>query len=386
MKVTDFEAKFSSFVPKNAYDYFSSGANAMETLSANRKVFSDLRLMPRVLVDVSRVNVETSLLGTPVGSPICIAPTAMQKMAHPDGEIAVAKAAASANTLMCLSSWSTTTLEDVQKCSLNSPKWFQLYVYKDRCISLEIIRRAEKAGYKALVLTVDTPILGYREADVRNRFALPGHLTLANFSNLIQGHSSQVKDSKTSGLAAYVSSQIDSSLDWGVIEWLRAHSTIKIVVKGILTAEDAVEASKRGVDAIWVSNHGARQLDTSPATIEVLGEIVQRVRESGDMTTEIYVDGGITRGTDVVKCLALGARAVFIGRPVLWGLAAAGETGVSKVLQLLNQELVLAMKLMGASDVSVLRPSHVRHVSTFNSNLVTTPHPHPQALLQASRL
>jgi (S)-2-hydroxy-acid oxidase len=316
---------------------------------------------------------------------------------------------------MTLSSWSTTSLEDVAAAGASSVpvagsagpgaayQWFQLYVYKDRAVTLDLIRRAEKAGYAALAITVDTPILGRREADVKNKFALPPHLTMANFASIGGSHSSgpQTSGASGSGLASYVAALIDQTLSWQDIAWVRRHTTMKIVVKGVLTPEDAVAAVQNGVDAVWVSNHGARQLDTTPATIEMLPSIVRAVRaasksvgmgrgqadngsSSGDSGSgssnsgsrggageevEVYLDGGILRGTDVLKALALGARAVFLGRPVLWGLAHSGEQGVATVLQLINAELVLAMKLIGSTSVGDLRPSHVRSALRIQSRL-----------------
>lgn len=323
----------------------------MITLRENRDAYSRLRIMPKILIDVSKITTKTTILGDVVDSPICIAPSAMQQMAHPDGEIATSRAAAKCNTLMTLSSWSTIALEEVASAAPSGLRWFQLYVYKDRVVTLDLVKRAERAGYKALAVTVDTPILGRREADVRNRFALPSHLTMGNFKGKGGSHSSGTKASGAtgSGLASYVSQLIDQTLTWSDIAWLRKNTTLKIVVKGVMTVQDALIAMENGVDGIWISNHGARQLDTVPATIEVLPEIARAVNGR----CEVYLDGGIMRGTDVLKALALGARAVFIGRPVLWGLAHSGEEGVSNVLKLLNDEFTLAMKLTGTVTLSV---------------------------------
>ncbi|CAN0502589.1 unnamed protein product [Ectocarpus sp. 12 AP-2014] len=277
------------------------------------------------------VDTSTTVLGQKISSPICIAPTAMQRMAHDSGECATAGAAAKAGALMTLSSWSTTALEDVAKAGgPGGARWFQLYVYKDRKITEQLVKRALAAGYTALAVTVDTPVLGRREADMRNRFKLPEHLTMGNFVSAGGAHASGTKDGgNDSGLAAYVASLIDRTLDWNDIKWLRTIcGSMKIVVKGVMTAEDAAESVRQGVDGIWVSNHGARQLDTTPATIEVLPEVVAAV--SG--RCEIYLDGGICRGTDVFKALALGAKAVFIGRPVLWGLAHSVSKGLTVLL------------------------------------------------------
>ena len=200
---------------------------------------------------------------------------------------------------MTLSSWSTTALEEVAAAAPSGLRWFQLYVYKDRAVTLDLIKRAEAAGYKALAITVDTPVLGRREADVKNKFALPAHLTMGNFLKVGGSHSSGTKSSGTtgSGLASYVAALIDQSLTWEDIKWVRSNTKMKIVVKGVMTAEDAIASVRHGVDGIWVSNHGARQLDTTPATIEALPEICKAVAGR----VEVYLDGGIMRGTDVVK-------------------------------------------------------------------------------------
>ena len=339
----------------------------MITLRENREAYSRIRLMPKILVDVSKIDTATTVLGERVSSPICIAPTAMQKMAHPDGECATSKAACRHKTLMTLSSWSTTALEEVASAAPGGYRWFQLYVYKDRVVTLDLIRRAEKAGYKALAVTVDTPCLGRRESDIRNRFALPAHLTMGNFTKAGGAHADGTKSSGSSGsgLASYVASLIDKTLTWEDIAWLRKNTKLKIVVKGVMTVEDAMTSVRHGVDGIWVSNHGARQLDTVPATIEVLPDICRAVAGK----VEVYLDGGITRGTDVLKAIALGAKAVFIGRPSLWGLAHSGEEGVYNVLKLLNDEFVLAMQLSGCVSISDIKPSLVRPALSFQSRL-----------------
>lgn len=364
MNVREFEAYAKATLPKNAFDYYASGANDMITLRENRAAFERLRLRPRILRDVSRVDTKTTVLGQPVAFPICLAPTAMQRMAHPDGEVATARAASRQGTLMTLSSWSTTSVEDVGAAG-PGPKWFQLYVYKDRELTADLARRAERAGYKALAITVDTPVLGRREADVRNRFKLPNHLTMANFVKAGGSHAEGTKDGgKDSGLAAYVASLIDRTLQWKDIQWLRTVCNLPIVVKGVMTAEDALMALNCGVDGIWVSNHGARQLDTVASTIELLPDIVKAVNGR----CEVYLDGGVCRGTDVFKALALGARAVFIGRPVLWGLAHSGEDGVYQVLELLKKELELALQLSGCTKLSEIQRSMVTHAVAYQQS------------------
>ena len=234
-------------------------------------------------------------------------------------------------------------------------------------MTLDLIRRAERAGYTATAVTVDTPILGRREADIKNKFSLPSHLTMGNFAKAAGAHASGTKSSgkEGSGLASYVSSLIDRTLTWDDIRWLKRTTTMKVVIKGVLSAEDAIKGLECGVDAIWVSNHGARQLDTTPATIEVLKEVCDAVQGR----CEVYLDGGVTRGTDALKALALGARAVFVGRPTLWGLAHSGEEGVYNIMTLLNEELKLALALAGQTNVHDLKPSLVRTAMSLQARL-----------------
>ncbi len=365
VNVREYESHAKATLPKNAFDYYASGANDMITLRENRAAFERLRMRPRILRDVSHVDTKTTILGEPVDFPICLAPTAMQRMAHPEGELATARASGRQHTLMTLSSWSTTSVEDVAAASPGA-KWFQLYVYKDRELTADLAKRAERAGYKALAITVDTPVLGRREADVRNRFKLPNHLTMANFVGAGGSHAEGTKDGgKDSGLAAYVASLIDRTLQWKDIQWLRTVCNLPIVVKGVMTPEDALMAVQCGVDAIWVSNHGARQLDTVASTIELLPDIVKAVNGR----CEVYLDGGVCRGTDVFKALALGARGVFIGRPVLWGLAHSGEEGVYQVLELLKKEFELAMQLQGCTKLSDIQRSMITHQVSYHSKI-----------------
>ncbi len=329
-----------------AYDYYASGADDEHTLRRNVEAYRELALHYRVLVDVSRPSAATTVLGTPVQSPILVAPTAFHRLAHPDGELASARAAAAAGTIFTLSTLSTTRVEDVMAAS-GGPVWFQLYVYKDRAATADLVARVEAAGVRALVLTVDAPRLGRRERDVRNRFALPAGLRIENLHGSRGEVSAPPADS---GLAAYFASLIDPALTWDDLAWLRSLTKLPLVIKGVVRADDAARAVAAGVDGIVVSNHGGRQLDTSPATIEVL----PRIAEAVDGKAELLLDGGIRRGTDVIKALALGARAVLVGRPVLWGLAVGGQAGVAAVLAMLRRELELAMVLCGCPTVASL--------------------------------
>jgi 4-hydroxymandelate oxidase len=329
-----------------AFDYYRSGANDEITLQDNMDAYGRIRLAPRMLVDVSNRDLSTTVLGEKVSMPLLIAPTAFQRMAHPDGEIATTKAAGCAGTIMTLSTLANTSIEDVAAVA-SGPLWFQLYVYKDRGITKSLVQRAEVAGYKAIVFTVDSPLLGRRERDVRNRFHLPDDLAVANL--LRAGMHELPSDVPDSGLAAYIASLYDTGLTWQDVEWLRGITKLPILLKGILRADDAKRAVDSGVAGIIVSNHGGRQLDTAPATIDALPRVVDAVAGS---KVEVLVDGGVRRGTSVMKALAYGARAVLIGRPVLWGLACGGEDGVTMVLEMLRQELDLAMALSGCPNVS----------------------------------
>ncbi|XP_076339475.1 2-Hydroxyacid oxidase 1-like isoform X2 [Tachypleus tridentatus] len=344
----DFENFAAKHLNKSAFDYYRSGANQEQTLRENIEAFRRLKLRPRLLRNVSCRDLSTTILGQPVSFPVGVAPTAMQKMAHPDGEVATARAAAAVGTVMTLSTIATSSIEEVAEAKPNGLLWFQLYIYRDRKVTEELVRRAENAGYRALVLTIDTPMFGLRLPDARNKFSLPRHLRMANFGELDIKSNGIQEAKKESGLNEYAASLFDPSITWKDILWLKEITKLPLVVKGVLTAEDAKLALEYGASAILVSNHGARQLDGVPASVEVLPEIVQAVRGR----CEIYLDGGVRTGTDVLKALALGARAVFVGRPLLWGLVYNGEQGAIQVLQMLKKELDLAMALAGCSRIS----------------------------------
>ena len=327
-----------------AFDYYVSGANDEVTLRENCSAYQKLFLSPRMLVDVSTRQLETTVLGETISMPIMIAPTAFHRLAHVDGEVATVRAAGSAGTIMTLSTLATCSIEEVVAAS-SGPVWFQLYVYKDKGVTESLVKRAEQAGCSAIVLTIDTPMLGRRERDVRNKFQLPDNLYLKNLVSA--GFEELPADVRGSGLAAYMADLYNTSLTWKDVAWLKTITKLPLLVKGVMRPDDAALALDNGVDGIIVSNHGGRQLDTVPATITVLPQIVQAVQGR----VEVFVDGGIRRGTDVLKALACGARAVFVGRPILWGLALAGEQGVANTLELLRQELDLAMVLSGCQSV-----------------------------------
>ncbi|KAL6144437.1 hypothetical protein ACLB2K_055130 [Fragaria x ananassa] len=350
VNVNEFQELAKQVLPKMYYDFYTGGAEDQFTLRENVEAFRRIMLRPRVLVDVSRIDMSTTVLGYKISAPIMIAPTSMHQLAHPEGEVATARAAAASNTIMILSYSSTCTVEEVAS-SCNAVRFFQLYMYKRRDISAQIVRRAEKNGYKAIVLTVDVPRIGRREADIKNKMISP---QLKNFEGLI---STELLDSdKGSNLEAFARASLDDSLCWeDVVGWLKSITNLPILMKGILTHEDARKAVEVGVAGIVVSNHGARQLDYTPASIYVLEEVVQAVGGK----VPVLFDGGIRRGTDVFKALALGAQAVLVGRPVIFGLAADGEDGVRKVMKMLKDELELTMALSGCPSVQDITRSHV---------------------------
>lgn len=356
LNMEDFRRAAEQKLTQSAYDYYASGSHDQLTLSHNSRVFQEHPLYYKVLVDVSRRDAGLTLFGHRLPAPILVAPTAFHCLADPDGEVATARAAARFGTIMTLSTLSNRPLEEVASAA-TAGWWFQLYVYKDREATRALIQRAEAAGASALVLTVDAPFLGCREADVRNRFSLPPGLGLVNMLAASQEHGFLPGRPQGSGLAEYFASLIDCALNWTDLDWLRSVSKLPILLKGVVRADDARRALEAGVNGIIVSNHGGRQLDTSPATLQALGPIAQEVQGR----VPVLLDGGVRRGTDIIKALALGAQAVLLGRPVLWGLAAQGEAGVLSVLELLARELDLAMALCGTPtlkdiDESLLRP------------------------------
>jgi 4-hydroxymandelate oxidase len=351
VSVDEYEALARERLPGMSFDYYAGGSGEEWTLRENREAFHRWVLRPRVLVDVADRDTSTTVLGTPVAFPILVAPTAMQRMAHREGELATSRACAEAGTVMVLSTIASSTIEDVAAAAPEAPRWFQLYVHRDRGLTAELVERAVVAGYRALVLTVDTPVLGIRDRDSRNRFSAPPGVGLSN----VGARFLPEVGPGDSGLAAYVRAQQDPAVTWKDVEWLRSLSDLPIVLKGILTAEDAALAAEAEVDGVAVSNHGGRQLDGTIAALDALPEVVDA---SGPC--EVYVDGGVRRGSDVLKALALGARAVMVGRPVLWGLAAEGVAGVRRVLRLLAQDLDVCMAIAGCRSVDDITPDLVR--------------------------
>jgi isopentenyl diphosphate isomerase/L-lactate dehydrogenase-like FMN-dependent dehydrogenase len=333
INVWDYERLAEQKLDANALAYFAGGAGDEVTLRDNVAAFERRKLRPRMLVDVSSVTTATTVLGTDVSMPVLIAPLAYQRMAHPDGEAATARAAAGAGTIMCLSSAATHSPSEVaEACAARGARWFQVYVFKDRALTESLIADAVDCGYSALVLTVDVPYLGRRERDVRVGFRLPQELE--PYGERLKG--------------------FDATLSWKDLEWLAGYG-LPVVVKGILTAEDARLACEHGAAAVEVSNHGGRQLDAVPASIDALEEIADAV----DGRAEVLLDGGVRRGTDVLKALALGARAVLIGRAMVWALAVDGEAGVTRVLDFFRGEIELGLALLGCRSPAEVTRAHV---------------------------
>ena len=346
VNVDDFEELARARLDPGAYGYFAGGAGDEHTLRENRAAFTRWQLRPRVLVDVGEVTTTTTVLGSDISFPLLVAPTAFQRLAHPEGELATARAAAAAGTIMCLSTLASVSPAELAAGAPGAPLWFQLYWSQDRGFTKELVQAVAAAGYRALVLTVDFPVAGLRERDLRAAFALPDDLPLPNLPVPL------VRQDFHRELGAIV----DPALTWRDLEWLREACPLPLVLKGVLTAEDALLAAEHGAAAVIVSNHGGRQLDGVPATLDVLPEVVEAVGER----VEVLFDGGIRRGADVLKALALGARAACSGRAILWGLAAGGEEGVSRVLELLRAEVERGLKLLGCCSPAEVTTAHVR--------------------------
>ena len=361
-------------LPRAVFDYADGAAEDEVTARRNEAAFEDYELLPRVLRDVSSVDLSTTVLGTPVSMPVMLAPTGMTRLFHHDGETAAARAAHRAGVVYTLSSLSTVSIEDLAKAS-DGPRWFQIYVWKDRGLVREFFDRCRSAGYDALMLTVDMPVLGQRERDLRNGMTIPPSLTLGsaldaalhpswwwNFLTKPRIGFANVAGKGDAGrgdltvLWTYINTQFDPSVTWRDLEWMIGEWNGSFAVKGVLDPEDAARAASLGARGIVVSNHGGRQLDHSPASLDALPAVVEAVAGRA----EVILDGGIRRGADVVKALALGARACAIGRAYLYGIGAGGEQGVDRALELLRAELRRALALLGCPSVTALGPEHVR--------------------------
>jgi isopentenyl diphosphate isomerase/L-lactate dehydrogenase-like FMN-dependent dehydrogenase len=348
LNVAHYERLAEEMLDGGAYGYFAGGAGDEETLRENLEAFRRWKLRPRMLVDVSEATPRTTVLGTEVSMPLLVAPTAFHRMAHPDGEPGTARAAAAAGTIMCVSTLATATPAEVAAAAPDAPRWFQLYCFRDDGLTRELVRQAVDAGYGALVLTVDAPgLLGRRERDLRTGFTVPEDVAVPSFAAAL--------GRPAGATPVEIFSLLERTLTWRDLDRIASLSDLPLLVKGVLTAEDARLACEHGARGIVVSNHGGRQLDGVPASLDALPEVVDAV----EGRVEVYVDGGIRRGTDVLKALALGARAALTGRAVVWGLAADGERGARRVLELLRDEIALALVLAGCPSPEAVTREHV---------------------------
>lgn len=353
INIADFETLARARMEASLFDFYAGGSEDEVTLRRNRAAFENLLLKPRYLRDVGTRTLVTRVLGQQISFPILLAPTGYQKLVCQEGELAVARAAASCGTIMVASTVSDYSLEDIAREG-KGPLWFQLYCYSERRISEWLIRRAEKAGYTALCLTIDVPVLGRRERDLHNRF----NLLDLNVRNLSIATEMELPGGlQAAEVLPYQAAHFDPRLTWEDVAWIRSLTSLPLVIKGILTPEDAHLAVEYGAAGIVVSNHGGRQLDGVPASIEVLPEIMAAVGNR----VEVLLDGGIRRGTDILKALALGAKAVLLGRPFLWGLAVNGEHGVRQVLEILQTELDTALALVGLCSLQEVDSNILYH-------------------------
>ena len=342
VSLLDLEALAEEHLDPAAFAYYAGGAADEVTLRDNAPAWARHRLRPRVLVDVSSVDPATTILGTPVAMPVGVAPTALHGLARDEGEVATARAAARAGVLFCLSSLASRAMEDLAE--VDGPRWYQLYAHSDHGITADLVARAAATGFRAIAVTVDLPVFGRRERELRSGFAQPSAEGYGNFARY----------ARDGDVAAVTAGLHTSLLTWADLAWLREVSPLPLVLKGVLTAEDAGLAVEHGVAGVWVSNHGGRQLDRTPASADVLEEVAEAVAGRA----EVYVDGGVRRGTDVLAARALGATAAFVGRPVLYALAAGGEEGVAEALGVVRAELENAMALLGTPTVAEVTRSH----------------------------
>jgi isopentenyl diphosphate isomerase/L-lactate dehydrogenase-like FMN-dependent dehydrogenase len=372
-------------LPRVMFDFIDGGANDEVTSRRNQADFGELEILPRVLVDVSEVDLRTTVLGEPVAMPLIGAPMGLNGLVHHDGEAGIARALHDAGSVYVLGAMASYSIEEIAD-QAPGPSWFQLYVWRDRDLVQELVERARVAGHLALVLTVDVPRAAARDRDRRNGFGLPPRATLRSLAGglvrprwsaqfiryprmsaaSVVGHGGGPDDPV--GMTEYINRQFDPSVTWADLAWFREIWPGPLVVKGILRAEDARMAVDLGANAISVSNHGGRQLDHAPSTIRALPGIVDAVGDEA----EVYLDGGIRRGSDVVKALAMGARACLVGRPLVYGLGAGGEAGARRALAILTEELTTAMALAGCSSVSLLDRSWIAERSSRSVSTAST--------------
>ena len=368
-------------LPRGIFDYIDGGAEDEITMRRNSDAFRDYEFVPRILRNVADIDTSTTLLGRTLSSPLIFSPTGFTRIAHSQGELSVARVAATHGLPYCLSTLSTRSIEEVAAVS-NGPKWFQVYVWRDRGLVRDMLSRAQAHGYEAIMLTVDTAVLGRRERDVRRGFTLPPKLgpgtiidgilhpawtwdfvrndpiTFANISGANGGDTGTAVT-----LSSFISEQFDPALSWDDIEWFRANWNGPIILKGVQSVADSVNAQSVGINALALSNHGGRQLDAAPSPLS----LVAPVAHATGGTVPIICDGGIRRGSDIVKALALGATACTMGRSYLYGLGAAGEVGVEKALTLLTDDMQRTMALCGVRNIAEITPELVSRITTSSN-------------------
>jgi isopentenyl diphosphate isomerase/L-lactate dehydrogenase-like FMN-dependent dehydrogenase len=346
LTLADAERVAETLVSPEAWGYIAGGAGDERTVRWNREAFSRYRLRHRVLVDVSQVTTETTALGTPVSLPVLVAPTAFQLVAHEERELGTARGAAAARTIMCLSTLATASPREVAEAAPDAPRWLQVYVFKDRAVTDDVVAQSVEAGFSALVLTADLPVIGIRDRELRADWG--GRFPEGDVPAFVAARARTAQEGDALRM-------LDDAVEWGYVDELRERHGLPVVVKGLVTADDARLACEHGAAGVVVSNHGGRQLDGSVAALEALPEVVEAI----DGRAEVYLDGGVRRGSDVVTALALGARAVLVGRPVLYGLAYGGAEGVERVLEILRSETENALALLGCSSPTEVTRAHI---------------------------
>jgi len=370
LNIADLRLLAKARLPRMVFDYIDGAADDEVTLRRSVQRFQDYELSWDALVDIASVDTSRSVMGVPMRLPFFISPTAASRLFHISGEPAVARAAHAAGVAYSISTLGSTSIEEIAKVT-PGPKFFQIYVWKDRGLVRETLERVRAAGFNGVILTVDVPVAGNRERDPRNGFSIPPKVTLQTATQVLSRpawaldllRQPPVKPANFThlpeppgGIVGFINAQFDRSVTWKDAAWMRETWGGPFAVKGIATKDDALRCVEIGADAVWVSNHGGRQLDTSQPTIDALGPIVAAVAGRA----EVILDGGVRRGTDIAKALALGAQAVALGRAYLWGLSAAGEAGVTKALSILETELVRTMALMGCPSIDALNPRLIR--------------------------
>lgn len=353
VKLDDFEPAAHAVLPQGIYDYIAGGSEDEAALKGNREAFGRYRFRFKVLSSVAHPDLSGELLGQRFEMPVHLAPTAIQRMAHPDGELAAYHAASDAGIAYCLSTLASASIEEVATAA-SGARWFQLYLHPERSVSASLIERAVDAGYSAIVLTVDLPKAGRRERDIRNAFSLPEGISYANLG----GRRTRATTAGLDPFAQDVNAQAHPALTWGDLEWLVARTSLPVMVKGVVRADDARHAVEAGARGLIVSNHGGRQLDYAIASLDALPEVIEAVGHE----VPVLIDGGVRRGTDVLKALCLGASGVLVGRPYLWALAVDGAAGVRRMLAMLREEIEVSMSLLGVGRLSELGKDLVTRV------------------------